>query len=296
VRSELFALAYHRARDRELKVKREKPVYRRFLEADELLDLLDAALQIDQRSSAETQELGQTVRHLREVERMTWKAIGARIGRAESTAIWLSRQGSGGRRARRAMIATLGLSGLRAHEVADLRRRHLDFTHGRIVIEDGKTYGSVREVHMSPFLREELLAYVAELGITGPDELLFPTRRGTPHSRQNLNRRVLAPAVARAAQARAARGDSVLPTAITPHTLRRMFVTLSAQAGRSPSWVQAQIGHADMTTMQRYYMQASRSEIRPRIKRLVEYLLGEAAMTDEDVGDAEIERLLDGTR
>jgi len=296
VRSELFDLTYHRARERELKVKREKPVYRRFLEADELLDLLDAALEIDQRSSPETLELGQRVRHLREVERLPWKRIAARIGRAESTAIWLSRQTAGGRRARRAMIATLGLSGLRAHEVADLRRRHLDFTHGRIVIADGKTYGSVREVHMSPFLREELLVYVAEVGLTDADELLFPTRRGTPHSRQNLNRRVLAPAVARATKARAERGDAVLPPAITPHTLRRTFVTLSAQTGRSPSWVQAQIGHADMTTMQRYYMQASRSEIRPRIKRLVEYLLGEGAVPDEDVEDAKIERLLDGTR
>jgi len=34
VGSELFELAYHRARERELKVKREKPVCRRFLEAD----------------------------------------------------------------------------------------------------------------------------------------------------------------------------------------------------------------------------------------------------------------------
>jgi integrase len=101
-------------------------------------------------------------------------------------------------------------------------------------------------------------------------------KRGTPRSRQNLNRRVLVPAVARAAQARAARGDSVLPPAVTPHTLRRTFVTLSAQVGRSASWVQAQIGHADMTTMQRYYLQASRSEIQPETKRLVEYLLGDA--------------------
>src|SRR3954447_2889011 len=181
VRSELFELAYHRARERELKVKREKPVYRRFLEADELLDLLEAALAIDQRSSPETLELGRRVRHLRAVERLPWKRIAARIGRAESTAIWLSRQTAGGRRARRATIATLGMSGLRAHEVANLRRRHLDFTHGRIVIEDGKTYGSVREVHMSPFLREELLVYVAEVGLTDAGDLLFPTRRGTPH-------------------------------------------------------------------------------------------------------------------
>jgi integrase len=138
---------------------------------------------------------------------------------------------------------------------------------------------------MSPFLRKELLRYVAELKLTGPDDLLFPTRRGTPRSRQNLNRRVLAPAVERAAQARAARGDSVLPPAITPHTLRRTFVTLSAQAGRSASWVQAQIGHADMTTMQRYYMQASRSELQPRIRRLIEYLLGEAGGADEPRDD-----------
>jgi integrase len=280
VRSELFGLAHHRARDRDLKVKRDKPIYRRYLEADELLDLLDAALQIDQRSSAETLELARTVRHLREVERLPWKQIAASIGRAESTAIWLSRQRAGGRRARRAAIAMLGLSGLRSQEVAGLRRRHVDFTHGRIVIADGKTHGSVREVHMAPFLRQELSLYLAELKPSGPDDLLFPTRRGTPRSRQNLNRRVLAPAVARVAEARAARGDSVLPPAITPHTLRRTFVTLSAQAGRSASWVQAQIGHADMTTMQRYYLQASRSEIQPRIKRLIEYLLVEGDAPD----------------
>jgi integrase len=286
VRSDLFALAHHPARDRDLKVKREKPIYRRYLEADELLDVLDAALQIDQRSSPETLELAETVRYLREVERLPWKRIAARIGRAESTAIWLSRQHAGGRRGRRAAIATLALSGLRSQEVAGLRRRHLDFTHARIVIEDGKTHGSVREVHMSPFLREELLLYLAQHKPSGADDLLFPTKRGTPRSRQNLNRRVLAPAVARAAAARAARGDSVLPPAITPHTLRRTFVTLSAQAGRSASWVQGQIGHADMTTMQRYYLQASRSEIQPRIKRLIEYLLGEAGAADGARDDA----------
>jgi hypothetical protein len=32
--------------------------------------------------------------------------------------------------------------------------------------------------------------------------------------------------------------------------------------------------------MQRYYLQASRSEIQPRIKRLIEYLLGEAGGAD----------------
>ena len=32
--------------------------------------------------------------------------------------------------------------------------------------------------------------------------------------------------------------------------------------------------------MQRYYLQASRSEIQPRIKRLIEYLLGESGAAD----------------
>ena len=98
VKSERFALTHHRARDRDLKVKRGKPVYRRYLEADELLDLLDAALEMDQRSSADKLKLARTVRHLREVERLPWKLIAERIGRAESTAIWLSRQLAGGRR------------------------------------------------------------------------------------------------------------------------------------------------------------------------------------------------------
>jgi integrase len=298
VRSEHFDLTRHPARDRELKVRRDKPVYRRYLEADEVLDLLQAALIIDQRSRPETLELARNVRKLRDLENLPWKAIALRIERAPSTAIWLYSQREGGRRARSALIATLALSGLRAHEVAALRVRHLDFTHNRIVIADGKSAESVREVHLSPFLREELIVYVATLTSPSPGTRLFPTKRGTPHTRQNLNRRVLAPAVARAAEMRAERGDSILPPQITPHTLRRTFVTLSAQLGRSASWVQSQIGHADMTTMQRYYLQASRSEIQPRIKNMVDYLLGDASTPDGDAGprstDRGLQRLLEG--
>lgn len=115
---------------------------------------------------------------------------------------------------------------------------------------------------------------------------------------QRITRRVLAPAIARAAEMRAERGDSILPPQITPHTLRRTFVTLSAQLGRSASWVQSQIGHADMTTMQRYYLQASRSEIQPRIQNMVGYLLGDASTPAGDGGptatDQGLQWLLEG--
>ena len=183
LRSERFQLEHHRARDRDLKVRRDKPVYRRYLEADELLDLLDAALAIDQRSSTSTLELAETVRQLRDAERLPWKTIAVRIGRAESTAIWLAGQRPGGRRGRRAILATLGLSGLRAQEVAALRDRHLDFTHSRIVIDDGKTHASVREVHMSPFLREELRLFQASLRSPSADDLMFlDEARHDPHA------------------------------------------------------------------------------------------------------------------
>ena len=281
VRSELFALAHHRARDRDLKVKREKPIYRRYLEADELLDVLDAALAIDQRSSPETLELAQTVRHLREVERLPWKQIAARIGRAESTAIWLSRQRAGGRRGRRAAIATLGLSGLRSQEVAGLRRASPRL-HARAHRDRGRQ--DSRQRPRGPHRRRSCARSCCSTSRSSSSRA--PT---TCCSRRSAARRARdrtstaacwRPPSRAPPQARAARGDSVLPPAITPHTLRRTFVTLSAQAGRSASWVQAQIGHADMTTMQRYYLQASRSEIQPRIKRLIEYLLGEADASD----------------
>jgi hypothetical protein len=67
-------------------------------------------------------------------------------------------------------------------------------------------------------------------------------------------------------------------------------VTLCAQLGRSAAWVQRQIGHADMTTMQRYYLQASMSEIDPCMRGLVDYLLGEGQPRAGDGSDVRRER------
>ena len=103
--------------------------------------------------------------------------VGERLGCAEATAIYLSRvrpQRNAPRR-RRAMIAVLALSGVRASEHTDLVWGRLDHTHGRLVPSDSKTEAGVREIHLSPFVREELALYRASLPREPKaNELIFP--------------------------------------------------------------------------------------------------------------------------
>jgi hypothetical protein len=85
------------------------------LEVDEFLDLLDAADRLDRaRHSRETLQKASLVRVLRDELNMPWKKIAARVGVAETTAIYLhgcigpnDKPGFG---VRRAIIATLGLA------------------------------------------------------------------------------------------------------------------------------------------------------------------------------------------
>lgn len=121
---------------------------------------------------------------------------------------------------------------------------------------------------MSPFLVEELPLYRRSLPhAPAPDELVLVTREGLQRTRHNLDNNVLKPVVDRANERRLARGDAPLPPNITPHTLRRTFVTMSSQRGKSLSWVVDQIGHHDFTTTHRYYLQATSRETQPAIRR-----------------------------
>jgi hypothetical protein len=61
------------------------------------------------------------------------------------------------------MIVVLSLTGTRASEHTDLVWALIDHTHGRIVVEDSKSDAGVREIHMSPFVREEVALYKASL-------------------------------------------------------------------------------------------------------------------------------------
>ncbi|MGB0091480.1 MAG: site-specific integrase [Solirubrobacteraceae bacterium] len=93
----------------------------------------------------------------------TWKEIATELGVAGTAAIWLAgrHRRDGHASARRAILGTLGFAGLRNSEVCELDLGDLDFAHGVIHVRDAKTEAGIRQVNMTPWLHDELLAYRA---------------------------------------------------------------------------------------------------------------------------------------
>jgi integrase len=243
-------------RELQLKVNQRKG---NFLEADELLALIEAAGGLDEPASTKTLARAKRAREMRAQQR-PWKQIGAELGVAETTAIWLAgRYRDDSRRGvRRAVLATLGCAGLRNSELCDLNIADLDFAHGVFIVRDAKTEAGIRRVNMTPWLRDELLAYRATRPDAQADEPAFPTRTGGRRDRNNINRRIIAPAVRAASALRTGYHDQPLPDSITAHTFRRTFITLMLEAGAPVPYVQSQVGHEDATTTLNIYAQVLR--------------------------------------
>lgn len=144
----------------------------------------------------------------------------------------------------RALLATMMLAGLRVGEACGLRWRDVDLARGRLQVAESKTDAGVRVVDTSPDLRDELLAHKARAKASEPDDLVFPTRNGTARDRNNVRNRVLAGAIERANKARAKAGLPPIQGA-TNHTLRRTFASLLYEAGASPAFVMASMGHTN---------------------------------------------------
>ncbi len=261
-------------RDLRLKVSQRKG---NFLEADELLALIEAASAIDEPVSRQTLARAELARRMRG-EHRAWKDIAAELGVAESTAIWLARRyrREGQVSARRAILATLGCAGLRNNELCELNVGDLDFAHGVVHVRDAKTEAGVRQVNMTPWLHDELLAYRAAHADAQPDEPAFPTRNGARRDRRNINRRVIIPAVRAANAARAERGEPRLPGSITAHTFRRTFITLMLEAGAPVPYVQAQVGHEDPKTTLEIYAQVLKRRDRRRHGEAFDALMADA--------------------
>jgi integrase len=194
----------------------EKPL-RTFLEVDELHFLLDAAGELD-----ETKRLDQ------------------RFGR-------------------RAALATLGLAGFRVAELCDLRCAHVDLARSRFKIPDAKTIKGIREVEMTFWNRHELLSHreqrLRDGFPMGPSDHFFGTKTGHRRDPNRFRSGVLKPSAERANEKRAGQGLAPLPK-ITPHSLRRTWAMLAAQAGRDPHWISDQIGHVSAAFTMEVYQQA----------------------------------------
>ncbi|GAB3995291.1 hypothetical protein GCM10029992_12160 [Glycomyces albus] len=148
-----------------------------------------------------------------------------------------------GREVYRVMVYALAYCGLRVGEALALRVESVDLAERKLqvvrqFVDDGGTVeetlpkgGKSRVVGIPAFVVAELA------GLTkgrGSDGVVFRSPTGGPMRAHNFRERGFRPAVAKAG----------LPKAVTPHTLRHTFASLSVAAGADVKTLQAAMGHA----------------------------------------------------
>jgi integrase len=147
------------------------------------------------------------------------------------------------------------LAGLRIGELTALRWCDLDLGAGRIYVRAAKTDAGIREIEIGALLRDELLEHRARAQFTERDDFVFATaRRGQPNP-SNIRHRILEPSVKLANQELERRGLAQIQTRITPHALRRTYISLLLHAGENPRIVMQQVGHSDPGITLRIYAQ-----------------------------------------
>ncbi len=173
---------------------------------------------------------------------------------------------------RRALIATLVFAGPRAAEAARIRVRDVDLSTGRITILGTKSSAAARRIDILPVLRDELVAYKAELGPVAAGAPMFPTATGKSRTKDNIRQRVVEPVIERANELLAERGLMPLPEGLTAHKLRHTFASLLAACGEDPAYIMAQLGHTDPKFTLRVYthLMRRRDGERERLRALVE--------------------------
>jgi integrase len=152
------------------------------------------------------------------------------------------REGDTGRR--RPLLATLALAGLRISEALDLRWRDVNLEARRLRIAASKTEAGLREVDLTPALQGLLTEYLGRSRYAKPDDFVFPTREGKRDNPSNVRNRFLDSAAKLANTELRAAGREPIPD-VTPHSLRRTFISLLLAAGADVPYVMAQAGHTD---------------------------------------------------
>lgn len=203
---------------------------RTFLEVDELLSLLDAAGELD---GADRRD--------------------RRVGR-------------------RAALVTLGLSGFRISELCDMRCSQVDLARARFKLPTAKTPKGVREVEMTLWNRGELVRHreqrLRDDFPMEPADHFFGTTNGRRRDPDRFRDRVLARSARLANERRSEQGLAPLPK-ITPHSLRRTWAMLAAQAGRDPRWIADQIGHTSAAFTLQVYQQTRNRRLTDRERQAI---------------------------
>ena len=138
-----------------------------------------------------------------------------------------------------AVLTLLYGCGLRISEALSLRRS--DAPLGDLLRITGKG-SKTRMVPVLPAVREAVDAYLARLPVVlTPDQPLFRAKRGGPLSPRHVQ-----------ATVQVLRGRLGLPASATPHALRHSFATHLLGAGADLRSIQELLGHASLSTTQRY--------------------------------------------
>jgi integrase/recombinase XerC len=138
-----------------------------------------------------------------------------------------------------AVLTLLYGCGLRISEALSLKRSDAPLGDSlRIVGKGSKT----RLVPVLPAVREAIDIYVGESPFAlPPGEALFRAKRGGPLSPRHVQ-----------ATVQLLRGRLGLPASATPHALRHSFATHLLGAGADLRSIQELLGHASLSTTQRY--------------------------------------------
>lgn len=138
-----------------------------------------------------------------------------------------------------AVLTLLWGCGLRISEALSLKRSDAPLGESlRVVGKGSKT----RIVPVLPAVREAIDAYMAALPFAlAPDEPLFRAPRGGPLSPRHVQARM-----------QALRGRLGLSDRTTPHALRHSFATHLLGAGADLRSIQELLGHASLSTTQKY--------------------------------------------
>lgn len=138
-----------------------------------------------------------------------------------------------------AVLTLLYGCGLRISEALSLRRG--DAPLGDTLRITGKG-SKTRIVPVLPAVRAAVDAYLAAAAfVLAPDEPLFRAKRGGPLSPRQVQ-----------ATMQALRSRLGLPASATPHALRHAFATHLLGAGADLRSIQELLGHASLSTTQRY--------------------------------------------
>jgi integrase len=143
----------------------------------------------------------------------------------------------------RTIFLTLVLTGIRRHEMQQLRWADVDLVDAVLRVRDSKTEEGIRSIALSPALVTALVEHLGRTRFKGAGELVFcHPDKGSRYSEKRFAEQF------RAALTAAGITDYVRPF----HDLRHTSLTNEAAAGSGPIALMAKAGHTDMKVTRRY--------------------------------------------